>query len=150
MENETTRMERIAPAPVGVPRFLPSVVVSVMLAACAPAVPPPAPLSSAGTNAATPADAGPVGVLGVEADRVRDLLGPPSFARRESPAQYWRYDFAGCALDLFLFQVPGEAAPRVVHAELRRRGPLAAGRDCEAMAAAFEPEALAGPRTETH
>jgi hypothetical protein len=76
-------------------------------------------------------------VLGADALMLERLFGPPSLRRREPPAEYWRYDFPRCTLDLFLFQAPGEPAPRVVYFEFREQAPGAAMHDCREIEARF-------------
>lgn len=43
-----------------------------------------------------------VRLIGVEANRLTELLGEPELRRREETVQFWRYTVEGCALDLFL------------------------------------------------
>lgn len=82
-------------------------------------------------------------VLGADGGTVERLFGPPSLRRREPPAEYWRYDFARCTLDLFLFRAPEDPAPRVVYFELRERAPAAALQDCREIEARLD---LPAPR----
>lgn len=92
-------------------------------------------------------------VLGADTMTLERLFGPPSLRRREPPAEYWRYDFPRCTLDLFLFQAPGEPAPRVVYFEFREQAPGAALHDCREIEARFgapPPPRTAGPRAPTY
>ena len=52
---------------------------------------------------------------------VTELLGEPSFVRRDPPAEIWQYRPGGCVLDLFLY--PGaEGGLRVRHVAARVAG----------------------------
>ncbi|GBD44561.1 hypothetical protein HRbin40_02050 [bacterium HR40] len=118
-----------------------------MVASCAPAGPPPA--TAPAPVSAPPPLARPIGrelpaqparfpILGADAATLEQLFGPPNLRRRELPAEYWRYDFARCTLDLFLFRAPGEAKARVVYFELREQTPYAAAHGCRELEARVE------------
>ena len=67
----------------------------------------------------------PAGVrlVGMDASEVEGLLGAPALQRREAPAQYWRYSYAGCTLDLFLYVEQPSGALRVAYYEVRADDP---------------------------
>lgn len=62
---------------------------------------------------------GPDSLIGLDRQAVRELLGPPSFVRREKPTELWRYRDGGCALALFLYaeKSGGVETFRVRHVE---------------------------------
>jgi hypothetical protein len=74
--------------------------------------------------------------------------------RRERPAQYWRYSYAGCALDLFLYAEP-EGLLRVAYYEVRP-DPWRTGERtprCESLRARLGPALEPGgdlPQVQTH
>ncbi|KLN60666.1 hypothetical protein WH96_09190 [Kiloniella spongiae] len=45
----------------------------------------------------------PKQLLGINTDALKDLLGTPSFIRKESPAEIWQYNAKDCVLDLVLY-----------------------------------------------
>jgi hypothetical protein len=55
----------------------------------------------------------------MDSSAVQGLLGRPALQRRERPAQYWRYSYAGCALDVFLYADPAGGSLRVAYYEVR-------------------------------
>lgn len=60
-----------------------------------------------------------VRLVGMNSAEVQGLLGAPALQRREQPAQYWRYSYAGCTLDLFLYVEQPSGALRVAYYEVR-------------------------------
>lgn len=46
----------------------------------------------------------PESLVGHDETFLADLLGPPSFTRRDPPAELWQYRNEVCTLDLFLYQ----------------------------------------------
>lgn len=132
--NATVRRHRLA-----------SLLVSgALLASCAngdrltayrEATPPPVPGKIVRDMPATPAR---FPVLGADTGTLERLFGPPSLRRRDPPAEYWRYDFPRCTLDLFLFRAAGDPAPRIVYFELREQAPGAAMQGCREIEARFE------------
>ncbi len=99
------------------------------------AVTPPPAEAAPGTKAPdTPAWAppvpGPKHLLGLDGDRVSQLLGPPDFRREDNPAEIWQYRSAACVLDLFLYG-QGGGGWRVTHVEMRDLGkPAVSEADC--------------------
>lgn len=83
----------------------------------------------------------PAGVrlVGMDAAEVEGLLGAPALQRREAPAQYWRYSYAGCTLDLFLYTEQPSRALRVAYYEVRTDDPgnLARNPHCERIQASL-------------
>jgi hypothetical protein len=75
----------------------------------------------------------PKGLIGLDAPRLRQLLGAPQFVRQEPTAEVWRYRYGNCLVYLFLY-ADGPAAvqpPRLRHIELRGlAGPVATPADC--------------------
>lgn len=143
----------------GLRRGLVVVLAAVLLAACAGNDRPlsrqagSAYSSRAGTGGGLPGEPARFVVLGADSQKLERLFGPPSLRRREPPAEYWRYDFPRCTLDLFLFRAPGEPQPRVVYFELRERSPYAAAQGCREIEARFElpaPEKPPLADVETH
>ncbi len=128
------------------------------LAACAAARPGPtaerattAPAPAAGPPAdvrtvATPPRRLPphIRLTGAPAPYLRTLLGKPTLRRSEPPAEYWRYSFPRCTLDLFLYAESPFAEPKVVYWELRSPWPGAGLDGCADMRARFDTPA---PRT---
>ncbi len=47
-------------------------------------------------------------LAGLEADKVSELLGPPSFERVEPPAKIWQYRAEKCVVDIFLYDDDGD------------------------------------------
>lgn len=64
-----------------------------------------------------------VRLVGMDSSAVQGLLGPPALQRREQPAQYWRYSYAGCTLDLFLYVDQPTGELRVAYYEVRTDEP---------------------------
>ncbi len=60
-----------------------------------------------------------VRLVGMDSSAVQGLLGIPALQRREQPAQYWRYSYAGCTLDLFLYVDQPTGELRVAYYEVR-------------------------------
>jgi predicted small lipoprotein YifL len=87
--------------------------------------PDPAPGGS-GVAALPPASLDPARLAGLTRDKVRDLLGQPTFVRRESVAEFWRYRHRTCILELYFYEKGG--AQVLDHMETR-----AAGRDAQAI-----------------
>jgi hypothetical protein len=61
-----------------------------------------------------------VRLVGMDSAEVQGLLGEPALQRRETPAQYWRYSYAGCILDLFLYAEQPSGVLRVAYYEIRQ------------------------------
>ncbi len=128
----------------------------LFLAACAGREPPPpaaVPPAARTVGIAAPVEIFPelpprVILVGTRPAELRRLLGRPDLRRREPPAEYWRYSFTGCILDLFLFRRSATAAPEVIYFEFRNvmRAPGLDG--CAEFAARFEPPAL--PEVQEH
>ncbi len=65
---------------------------------------------------------GPKRLIGLGADQIQKMFGPPDFKRRDPPAEIWQYRKAGCMLDFFLYQKYGGAEEySVTHVEARGR-----------------------------
>lgn len=58
-------------------------------------------------------------LIGLNRDAVLQTLGRPIFMREDGPAQLWRYPWAECYLEVFLFRDQG--VYQVTHAEVRPR-----------------------------
>ncbi len=86
-----------------------------------------------------------VRLTGAPAPYLRALLGEPSLRRSEPPAEYWRYSFPRCTLDLFLYADTPFAEPKVVYWELRSPWPGAGFDGCADMRARFDRPAPASP-----
>ena len=72
---------------------------------------------------------GPEGLIGLERDVLSALLGPPSFTRRDPPAEVWQYGDRTCFLDVFLYETAG--ALTVAHVEVRSRSVVqVSDKDC--------------------
>ncbi len=54
---------------------------------------------------------------GLSAAQIEDALGPPSFRRRDPPAEVWQYRVRGCTLDLFIYDEDGNR--KVAHFAVR-------------------------------
>ncbi len=89
-----------------------------------------------------------VALVGIRAGELEQILGRPSLRRREPPAEYWRYSFTGCILDVFLYRSSEAAIPKVVYFEFRNvmRAPGLDG--CPEFASRFEPPHL--PEVQEH
>ncbi len=59
--------------------------------------------------------------MGLGADGVTALLGPPDYRRRDKPAEIWQYRGDACVLDIFLYSADGAPA-KVNHMDFRRPG----------------------------
>lgn len=62
----------------------------------------------------------PADLIGLDADRITDLLGAPVFVRRDPPAEYWRYNRPDCILELIFYKKDGQT--RLSYIETRRGG----------------------------
>jgi hypothetical protein len=82
-----------APAPAAVPPAAPAAGNPVV-----PDAPPPEPRKPVLTISS---------LMGADRDTIVRLLGPPSFLRRDPPAELWRYRAADCLLDLYLYPPDG-------------------------------------------
>ncbi len=93
------------------------------LAGCggAPAIDPPVAetVSLGRPKPAAPELPKGVRLVGMDSAEVQGLLGIPALQRREQPAQYWRYSYAGCTLDLFLYVEQPSGVLRVAYYEVR-------------------------------
>lgn len=69
-----------------------------------------------------------VGLLGMEREALRDLLGEPAIRRAEQHAEYRRYSLGRCQLDVFLYPDPGTGESEVAYFEVRPAGHQVAGR----------------------
>lgn len=58
-------------------------------------------------------------LLGLETDGLLEVLGTPTFRRRDKKVEIWQYGEERCILDLFLY--PKEGHFRVTHMEFRGR-----------------------------
>lgn len=75
----------------------------------------------------------PERLLGMDRGALTDLLGNPTFVRKEAPAQLWRYRNDTCLLDLFLYNDDDPYRRRftVKHYEVRgERGAKAEAEAC--------------------
>lgn len=61
----------------------------------------------------------PLQLVGLESDAVEEIFGAPSLRRQEQPAQYWRYSYTGCTVDLFFYRETPGSAFKVTHFEFR-------------------------------
>ena len=122
-----------------------ALVAAVILSACA-ADPKPVDLSQymvpADTQRAHRAPAPDlhrdVQLIGMEANSVVALLGRPTLTSRENGAQYWRYSYAGCTVDIYVYHDPARARDEGVHVALREPWGdawSASGRGCARLAA---------------
>jgi len=87
-----------------------------------------------------------VALVGMATGEVAALFGQPSLKRAERAAQYWRYSFPDCSLDLYAYHDPATGEDRVVHFELRATGrQLVAegGRSCATLARHLVPPTAA-------
>lgn len=97
-----------------------------------------------------------VRLVGMDSAEVQGLLGVPALQRREQPAQYWRYSYAGCILDLFLYVEQPSGELRVAYYEVRpdeRMGMSLSNPRCERIQTALGRIAEAGgelPPTASH
>ena len=93
-------------------------------------------------------------LLGMPGPYVERVFGRPSLRRREPPAEYWRYSFTRCTLDLFLYRDGPQGLPRVVYYELHATWPTPAAsfEGCADIEARFVAPAKTGrlPSVEEH
>lgn len=93
-----------------------------------PAVEPTTALA-ARPPAAVPAP--PPTLVGMSREDVTELLGPPMFRRRETPAEIWQYRAQTCTLDLFLYKDGKSESYKVAHVEARgKNGAKVGPSDC--------------------
>ncbi len=87
-------------------------------------------------------------LVGMPGPHVEQVFGPPSLRRREPPAEYWRYSFTRCTLDLFLYEDERQGLPRVVYYELHATWPTpqASFEGCADFGVGFELLEQAGRR----
>ena len=79
--------------------------------------------------ASIPLDANPQQLIGLESRGLADILGSPSFVRRDGKAEVWQYPAESCILDVFLYRDKGTLS--VNYVELRGRGTVPMPRqDC--------------------
>ncbi|MSO92304.1 MAG: hypothetical protein EXQ86_02745 [Rhodospirillales bacterium] len=93
----------------------------------------PAPETSPELAARPPAasPALPPTLLGMSREDVTELLGPPTFRRREAPAEIWQYRAPSCTLDLFLYKDAKGDGYKVAHVEAREKNAAKIGpSDC--------------------
>ncbi len=83
---------------------------------------PPAPLAGRLLDE-PPAVVERIALIGASTAALTRVLGAPSLKRVEPPAEYWRYSFRRCTLDLFLYRDPVTGDTRVVYAEVRATWP---------------------------
>jgi hypothetical protein len=75
----------------------------------------------------------PDALLGLSADRLTALIGPPDFTRNDGPAEIWQFRNSQCILDVFLYRELSGGGYRVEHVESRDRQLVgAADRACVA------------------
>ncbi len=93
------------------------------------APPPPTPAPPAPTAALPPPSADQL--LGLDAQGVTRLLGPPGLKRTEGPAHVWQYANRLCVLDVVMYEEEGKREARVSYVELRDpTGGSAVPRNC--------------------
>lgn len=83
-----------------------------------------------------------VRLVGMRADALDALFGRPDLERQERKARYRRYDVEGCAVDLYLYESPGNGAPEVAWFEVRPVDPFVA---LDSRACAWLEERLGAP-----
>lgn len=68
-------------------------------------------------------------LIGVSRERLREMLGPSAFTRRDGPAEIWRYATDDCFLTLFLHRgdQPRGGSLTVQHVEAHARTRAAQG-----------------------
>jgi len=68
-------------------------------------------------------------LVGVSRERLREMLGPSAFTRRDGPAEIWRYATDDCFLTLFLHRgdQPRGGSLTVQHVEAHARTRAAQG-----------------------
>ncbi|MFO1037004.1 MAG: hypothetical protein U1E45_09175 [Geminicoccaceae bacterium] len=105
------------------------------------------------SGCATPADTGPddlaryqaiersqlaklpddVVLAGLDENQLKTYLGTPTLVREENGSQYWRYNLAGCQLDIFLYHAAG-GEPRVAYYDVRPAEPNLPAGHCDLLA----------------
>lgn len=60
----------------------------------------------------------PASLVGYDESSIEALFGPPSFTRRDPPAELWQYRNENCTLDLFLYE-DSAGSFNVTHLEIR-------------------------------
>ena len=84
----------------------------------------------------------PQHLIGLDGARLVQLLGMPSFVRRDAAAEVWRYPYGTCVVYLFLYPEHAGAAATLRHVEVRGvAGSVASASDCRP--APREPDAEA-------
>ena len=58
-------------------------------------------------------------LIGVPVGELHDVLGTPALRRTEKTAQYWRYQYSGCQLDVYAFRDAAEDQARTSYVRLR-------------------------------
>lgn len=58
-------------------------------------------------------------LLGLNPDRLIEILGPPGFRRADAPAEIWQYQHGGCVLNLILYETGTNKALNVKHYTIR-------------------------------
>lgn len=120
---------------VAAPRIVLTTLTALALAACAmggggagPAAPAAEPERARPATAVPPLERDVALLMGRTAPALRTLLGPAAFARRDGPAEIWRYATDDCFLTVFLHRgdQPRAAEPVVRHVEASARTPAAA------------------------
>jgi hypothetical protein len=120
----TVASERLA-----APQATPSAPVVADPKPSAPAQVEPAATLAARPPAAVPGP--PPTLVGMSREDVTELLGPPMFRRRETPAEIWQYRTQTCTLDLFLYKDANSESYRVTHVEARgKNGAKVGPSDC--------------------
>lgn len=104
-----------------IPAFPSSLVLPVLLAACAAPGGADTDASAAAAPARPAAIGAPDELVGLSAAEVERRIGAPGFTRRDGDARIWQYGGEACLLDVFLYRQAGGTTVR--HAELRRREP---------------------------
>lgn len=72
-------------------------------------------------------------LAGLDEGQLKSYLGAPTLVREENGSQYWRYNLAGCQLDVFLYHAQG-AEPRVVYYDVRPAEPNLPAGHCDLLA----------------
>lgn len=74
-------------------------------------------------------------LVGVSAEKLEAMLGPPALLRREGPAEVWLYRSPACAVDLILYADPPTGSPHVTEADTRPLGAPVSEANCLASVA---------------
>ncbi|MCB1971970.1 MAG: hypothetical protein H6851_12815 [Geminicoccaceae bacterium] len=74
---------------------------------------------SAWNSSAPPVLEENIQLIGMDASNVVALFGKPSLQQRESEAQYWRYSFGDCVVDIYVFKDDHDKRDEVVHYDVR-------------------------------